>query len=49
MACLFAQVFFIEIPSKTPRTDEFKKHCGELAGAFTPPKFVPNEAKAKEI
>jgi hypothetical protein len=42
-------MFFIEIPSKTPRTDEFKKHCGGLAGAFTPPAFVPNEAKAKEI
>lgn len=42
-------MFFIELPSKTPRTDEFRKHCGGLAAAFKQPEFVPNEDKAKSI
>jgi hypothetical protein len=51
LSCLFATIFFVEIPAKekTPRSDEFKKHCGELASAFITPDFKPNEAKAKEI
>jgi len=49
MACLRARIFFIEIPSKTPRTDDFRKDCGELAGAIKMPPFVPNDEKAKEI
>lgn len=49
MACLFAQMFYIEIPSKTPRTDEFRKQCGLKASAFKQPDFVPNDDKAKSI
>lgn len=49
MACLFAQMFFIELPVKTPRTDEFRKHCGMMAANFKQPEFVANEDKAKSI
>lgn len=49
LACLFAQMFFIELPSKTPRTEEFRKQCGMKAAAFKQAKFVPNEDKAKSI
>ena len=49
MACLRATVFKIEIPSKTPRTDDFKKYCGLEATKFSVPEFVPNDEKAKEI
>lgn len=49
LACLFAKIFFIELPSETPRTDEFRKKCGKLAMSFKQPEFVPNEDKAKSI
>lgn len=49
LACLRAKMFFIEIPSKTPRTEKFRRYCGELASEFKVPDFVPNEQKAKEI
>ena len=49
MACLFAQMFYIEIPSKTPRTEEFRKQCGIKAAAFKQAEFVPNDDKAKSI
>jgi len=49
MACLRARIFFIEIPSKTPRSEDFRKECGELASAIKLPAFVPNDEKAKEI
>ena len=49
MACLRANIFHIEIPSKAPRTDDFKKQVGEMAKAFKPPAFVPDDAKADEI
>lgn len=49
MACLRAAMFFIEIPSETPRSEAFRKDCGEIASQFTPPAFVPNEDKAKQI
>jgi hypothetical protein len=49
LACLRANVFFIELPTKTPRTEEFKKHCGEIASHVKVAEFKPNEAKAKEI
>jgi hypothetical protein len=49
MACLRATVFKIEIPSKTPRTEDFKKYCGLEATKFSVPEFVPNDEKAKEI
>lgn len=49
MACLRANVFKIEIPSKTPRTEEFRKECAERAAKVEVPKFVPNDEKAKEI
>lgn len=31
LACLRATVYFVPIPTKTPRTEEFRKHCGEIA------------------
>lgn len=49
MACLRANIFHIDIPNKAPRTNEFKKQVGEMATAFKPAAFVPNEDKAKEI
>lgn len=49
MACLRATVFKIEIPSKTPRTEDFKKYCGLEATKFFVPEFIPNDEKAKEI
>jgi hypothetical protein len=49
VACLRAKVFSIEIPSKTPRTDDFRKECGLEAAKVTVPDFVPNDDKAKEI
>lgn len=49
LACLRAKMFFVEIPSETPRTDEFRKYCGELASQCPVPDFVANEEKAKEI
>lgn len=49
MACLRARMFYIQLPSETPRTDEFKKDCGEIASGFTPPAFIANEDKAKAI
>jgi hypothetical protein len=49
MACLRANVFKLEIPSKTPRTEDFKRHCGQEAAKFKVPEFVPNDEKAKEI
>lgn len=49
LACLRATVFYIAIPTKTPRTEEFRKHCGEVASQVKVAEFKPNEAKAKEI
>jgi Ubiquitin-activating enzyme active site len=49
IACLRATNFKVEIPSKTPRSEEFRKECGKLAAKFEVPKFVPNDEKAKEI
>lgn len=49
MACLRAKMFFVDIPSKSPRTEKFRLNCGELASQITPPAFVPNEDKAKAI
>lgn len=49
MACLRATIFKIEIPSKAPRSDEFRKDVGMMATQFKVPDFVPNEAKAAEI
>jgi len=49
MACLRANIFFIEIPSKAPRSEEFRIEVGESADFFKPPAFVPNDEKAKEI
>lgn len=49
MACLRANIFFIEIPSKAPRSEEFRIEVGENAAFFKPPAFVPNDEKAKEI
>ena len=49
IACLRANIFHIEIPSKAPRTDEFKKQVGEMAKAFKPKEFIPDDSKANEI
>lgn len=49
LACLRATIFFIEIPSKTPRTEEFRMEVAENADFFKPATFVPNDQKAKEI
>lgn len=49
MACLRANIFFIEIPSKAPRSEEFRRDVGEQADSFKPLPFVPNDEKAKEI
>jgi hypothetical protein len=49
IACLRAKVFSIEIPSKTPRTDDFRKECGLEAAKISVPEFIPNDDKAKEI
>ena len=42
-------MFFIEIPSETPRTEKFKLTCAQIASQFTMPAFVANEDKAKAI
>lgn len=44
-----ATIFLIEIPSKNPRSKEFKLDVAEMASAFKVPEFVPDESKAKEI
>lgn len=49
MACLRANIFKLEIPSKAPRSEEFRKYCGQEAAQVSVPKFVPNDEKAKEI
>jgi hypothetical protein len=43
LACLRANIFFIEIPSKTPRTEEFRTEVAENADFFKPAPFVPND------
>lgn len=42
-------MFKVEIPSKAPRSEEFKKEVGEIAAKIKVPEFVPNDEKAKEI
>ena len=49
MACLRANLFFIPIPSKTPRTEEFRQDVADSAAFFKVKPFVANDAKAKEI
>lgn len=49
IACLRATIFFIDIPTKKPRTDEFRQECAENASFFKPDPFKPNDEKAKEI
>jgi len=49
LACLRANMFFVAVPSKEPRTESFKKECGEIASQISPPDFVPNEEKARAI
>ena len=44
-----AKIFNVEIPSKTPRSEEFKKEVGEIASKIKVPEFVPDDEKAKEI
>jgi hypothetical protein len=43
LACLRAKVFFIEIPSKTPRTEEFRQEVAEIAAFCKPKPFVSND------
>jgi len=49
MACLRATIFFIEIPNKEPRSEEFRRDVGDMATNFEPEEFKPDESKAKEI
>lgn len=49
LACLFAKMFFVELPTKTPRADAFKRECGEMAAQVKVPAFAPNEEKALAI
>lgn len=49
MACLRATVFFVDIPSKEPRTEAFRLECGTKASTLKVPEFKPNEEKAKEM
>lgn len=49
LACLRATIFHIEIPSKNPRSEDFRKEVADNAEYFKPKAFVPNDAKAKEI
>lgn len=49
LACLRATMFYIEIPSEQPRSEQFRKECGEFASQFTPAPFSANEEKAKAI
>ena len=49
LACLRAKTFFIEIPNKNPRSEDFRMEVAESADFFKPAAFVPNDKKAKEI
>ena len=49
LACLRANIFFIEIPSKNPRSEEFRLEVADTANFFKMKPFVPNDEKAKEI
>lgn len=49
LACLFARMFFVVIPSETPRTEDFKRECGEMASMVKVPDFKPDAGKAKSI
>jgi len=49
MACLRATMFFLDVPSELPRSEQFRKECGEIASQFKPPAFVPSEDKTKQI
>jgi hypothetical protein len=49
IACLRATIFKIEIPSKHPRSEDFRKEVGAIASKIKIPPFVPDDEKAKEI
>ena len=49
LACLKAKMFQIEIPSKAPRSDAWRKEIGAYAAQAKVPDFVPDDEKAKEI
>lgn len=48
-ACLRATVFFVEIPSKEPRSEAFKFEVGVKAATIEVPAFKANDEKAKEM
>lgn len=48
-ACLRATVFFVEIPSKEPRSEAFKFEVGAKAATIKVPDFVPNDEKSKAM
>lgn len=48
-ACLWATIYQVEIPSKTPRTDAFREEVARKAAKMEQPAFVPNEEKTKAI
>jgi len=43
LACLRATIFFVEIPSKNPRSEEFRIEVAASADFFKPQPFVPND------
>ena len=49
MACLRSKIFKINIPSETPRTDDFRKEVGKMAASVKVKEFVPDDDAAKEI
>ena len=43
MACLIATVYSLELPTKQPRTEQFRRECGEIAAKIEVTEFVPND------
>lgn len=49
MSCLRARIFCIDIPSNSPRTEDFRKKVAHTAALFKVPDFKPDDGAAKEI
>jgi len=49
MSCLRAKIFCIQIPSNTPRTEQFRKNVAHQAALFKVPNFIPDDSATKEI
>lgn len=48
-SCLLATTFNCEIPTKSPRSLEFKQEIAVKANLYKLEDFVPNEEKANKI